>query len=177
MSRKDKNYKSYADVSDMEILDQEICPHEPLEYSDILKFSNAQNMLAKNLKVCGGKEDVIDINRKCNNILIINCLLSGNGKYIFTIKDSTNITIKDCVIDRAGKDFDIEIGNYSTTGSTKVINVVLDNVTRTDGKPIKVNVLNGNKPVLVNGTKAKITVVWPIFWKIYFFLRGKNIIK
>lgn len=174
--RIDKNYKSYADSSEELIIENEtIDAGDWKPYADILKFSNRQNVVVRNCVVYGANEDVVDINRFCKNIRFFNCRFIIRGARAMTIKASGEVGLKDCVIVGRGKNHEIQLGNYTHTGNVKTYNIHLENVTREDGKPVRVSVMNSQKPKVIGGN-IKLQVMFPLFWKIYFFLRDKGIL-
>lgn len=172
----DTNYISHAESSEpLEIREEIINVSDWKKYSDLLKFSNRQNVVVINCTIYGGKEDCVDINRLCENIRFFRCRFIIRGKRAMTIKASGEVGLKDCVIEGHGKNHDIQLGNYTHTGNVKTYNIHLENVTATDGKPVIVNVMNSQKPKVIGGN-VKVTVMFPLFWRVYFFLRDKGIL-
>lgn len=170
----DKNFLSFADTQDVS-LSRKTLPigFNALEFNDILKISNVKRGAFTNLFIFGGKEDCIDIMRFSQDIRIENCTLHPNGLFASTIKGGCDhITFRNVIIQRHGKKTDIDIGNFTEVTSKKTRNVVLDHVSMDDGSPVRVRVLNGEKPKLI-GTNAKIkdySFFWPIInfgFKIY----------
>ena len=64
----DKNYESHV-TENGSVIENRMIPSEgtdPAEYSDILKFSNCENITVKGCVILGGKEDCIDAVRGAN---------------------------------------------------------------------------------------------------------------
>lgn len=174
----DKNYYSIADQSDV-IIGGAVFPNgevNPLDYSDIVKLSNASNITLKDCTIHGGKEDCIDMNRNCNSVIIENTFLESNGNYCITIKGGTkNVTIKNVTITNHGKETDIDLGNWSDQSSELTTNITLDNVVSEDGFPVKVRVLWADKPTVIGGN-VKVTVIPKCLVKVYRFLRKLKLV-
>jgi pectate lyase len=116
----DKNYISYADV-DGETIENTVFPAAGTtqsDFSDILKLSHAKNTVVRGCHIYGGKEDCVDMNRNCENILIENCTVYPFGSYGFTIKGGAkNITLRNVIFDGHGREADIDLGNWSINGA------------------------------------------------------------
>ena len=174
----DKNYYSIADQSDV-IIGDTIFPNgdvNPLEYSDIVKLSYATNITIKGCTIHGGKEDCIDMNRYCDNILVEDTYLESNGSYCMTIKGGTkNVVIKNVTITNHGRETDIDLGNWSDQSSELTTKITLENVCSEDGSPVRVRVLWADKPTVIGGN-VKVTVVPKCLVAIYRFLRKRNLV-
>lgn len=170
----DNNYYSIAD-QDGVILANETLPYGGVmvdDYDDILKLSHATNTKILSCIIYGGKEDCIDLNRYCNNILIQDTILYPFGNYVCTIKGGTsNVTLKNIILKNRGKETDIDIGNWSDQSNELTTNIILDNVTCYDGSPVRVRVLWGTRPTVIGGN-VKVTVVPKWVVAIYRFFRG-----
>lgn len=175
----DKNYYSIADQSDI-LLGSTEFPDKGInaqDYSDTLKLSHAKYITVKCCYITGGKEDCIDINRMCENILIEDTTLFSGGSYCVTIKGgSKNITLKNVTIDGHGKETDIDIGNWSDQSSELTTGVVLDNVQSRSGEPVKVRVLWANKPIIINNSNVSVTTIPKCLVSIYRFLRKLKLV-
>lgn len=185
----DTNYKSIADqdgvVLHNETIDPRLTEVDPSTIDDILKFSKATNCSALHCTIDGGglqKENAIDMNRLCNNILIQDCVLVEGKQNALTIKGGcTNVHILDTVIEIVANSdghCDIELGNYSDQSQEPVKGVILENVTRSDGGKVVVRVINADFPEVIGGNcyvYKPLWARWPI-WTIYSFLRKKGIL-
>jgi len=175
----DVNYYSIADTDNVEVVGVTLPGdpfNDPRNYSDILKLSHATNILVKDCVIYGGKEDCIDMNRYCDNIVVDNCRLASGGLYVATIKGGTkNVTFQDVIVTKHGKETDIDIGNWSDQSNEMTKNITLDNVTSTDGKPVRVRVLWADRPLVIGGN-VKVTVIpkWAV--AIYRFLRRFHLV-
>ena len=154
----DKNYYSVSDVSDVTVKNHRFDPSEfgvnPAEIDDIVKFSHATNIVFNDIIVDGQgqqKENCIDMNRECKNISIIGALLYQGNQNAITIKGGCDtILLKNITIIPRGGNCDIEIGNHSQQSFKKTTNVILDNVKRFDGKPVRLRVGHADYPTIIN---------------------------
>lgn len=174
----DKNYISYADV-DGETIENTVFPAagtNQSEFSDILKLSHAKNTVVRGCHIYGGKEDCVDMNRNCENILIENCTVYPFGSYGFTIKGGAkNITLRNVIFDGHGGEADIDLGNWSDQSMEQTKNVVLENVRTLDGSPVKVRVLWAEKPTIVDSNVKLLVIPKPIIWA-YRWLRARKLV-
>lgn len=186
MTKPDNNYISIADVTGKTLKNCIISPSadglDPAEYDDILKFSHAINCGVESSNVTGdglNQENAIDMNRLCENIVVKDCLLVSGKQNAITIKGGChNIQIADVRIMPGEGNCDIDLGNYSDQCQCPVTDVTLTNVTRTDGKPVRVRVINADEPTVVGGNVKVYRPIWgrwPI-WDIYCWLRSKGIL-
>ena len=145
-------------------------------YDDILKIAHVSDFYIHycNINMRGGEneEDGVDINDS-SKISFDNCNVKGGKKYAFTIKGGSNIIVlKDVVIHgkHRGDGVDIDIGNWSDSNTEKTTNVVLDNVTRADGRPVVVRVGRADPPI-VKGGNVKIDRSKSFKLKLYWHLK------
>ena len=175
----DKNYYSIAD-QDTVIVENTTFPEPGIdasEYSDIFKLSHSKNVQVRNCVIYGGKEDCVDMNRECENILFENVTVHSGGKYCFTIKGGTkNVTLKNVIVDGHGTEMDIDLGNWSDQSSNLTTNIILDNVNSKSGEPVKVRVLWADKPTIVGGSNVKLMVIPRPLYAIYRFLRKYKLV-
>ena len=170
----DKNYESHVQENGTHIEGRTIpADADPAEYSDILKFSNCENITVKNCTVLGGKEDCIDAVRG-NNYTFDTVTLSPkyNGITLKGSIDTANIT--NVEFQSHGKDCDIELGqydNYWYIGRPSTRNISITDTKSVDGKPIVVKVWDAKTPTVTN-SNVKIVKI-PIFiWWPYFVFRA-----
>jgi hypothetical protein len=162
----DVNYRSYANEYGVKLVAEAIMPPAGERYSDTLKFSNCTEATVGFCVIHGSDEDVIDINNYCNEITIHGCDFYVKGKFGLTIKGgSKNVTVSRCNFIGSGKETDIDIGNWSDQSSELTTGIVLENLTRADGKHVRVRVLWGDAPTVIGG-KVKVTVYPKIIVKI-----------
>lgn len=180
----DKNYESHVQEDGSVIANRTYAPENIGQYSDILKFSNCNNITVKDCTIEGGKEDCIDAVRG-NNYTFTDTALAPKHNGI-TLKGSINgYTIKDVTFATHGKDCDIEVGqydNYWYIGRKPTRNGLIENVQSTDGKPLVIKLWDATKPNIVNSNvkviKMPIFVWWPYFVFRAIQTRGiKNIFK
>lgn len=171
MSTPDRNYRSYADVSGVFLNGEDIAPPDPANWADTLKFSNARDVNVQGCTVLGSTEDCVDIMRGSHDIVISGCTMFPAGKYAFTIKGgSHDIMIVDTVIFGEGSETDIELGNWTAVNFDKSYRIVLDNVTRSDGKPVRVRVGHAQKPTIIGGN-VKIDHFGSLLLKAYWWIK------
>lgn len=170
----DNNHLSIADTAGV-VLEKVSLPkdgHSPSEYDDVLKFSNARNCFVLGCHVRGGRENAIDMNRNCTNIVVEDTVLVGGDQCAVVIKGGChNITLNRVLISPSGGPYDIELGGWSDQSRHKTGRVVLRDVLRTDGKPVRVVVGNAEKPT-IEGGDVQILPFWSIGLKLYVFAKG-----
>jgi hypothetical protein len=183
MSRPDRNYKSYADVFGVTIQDARFDPAEagldPQAFDDTLKFSNASEVHAENIFVRGGRENAVDMNRGCHDIAIQTSTLVGGNQCAIVIKGgSHDIALGDVMIREAVGRYDIELGGWSDQSFEKTRRILLHDVRRDDGKPVRVAVGHAEKPD-IEGGNVKIlffeSLALKAFWWGKFVLRKLKI--
>lgn len=115
--------------------------------NDTLKFSTQlTNFKARFGRVYGGTEDAIDINNGCENIEIEADTVVLGGKMGITIKGGArNIRITIHNLIGAGREVDVDLGNWSDQSHEPVQNVTLD-ITRLNGDPVRVRCINADRP-------------------------------
>lgn len=186
MTKPDKNYLSIADVSGKHLVNCVICPMaeglQSEDFDDILKFSNATHCSINNSTISGNgvnKENAIDMNRNCADIVVDNCSIVSGKQNAITIKGGCeDITISNSIIIPGKGNCDIELGNYSEQCDCLVTGVRLVNVSRSDDNPVRVRVVNSDMPEVIGGNVVVSRPLWgrwPI-WNIYTFLRRKGIL-
>lgn len=172
----DVNYRSYADVNDVLVFDETLKPDDLAAFSDTLKFSKVEYAKAQSCVIWGCKEDCIDMNRYCNNIIVEDCVLIPSGKFGVTIKGGTrNVVLRDVTFHGHGKEVDIDIGNWSDQSAEMTTGITLSNVKSDDGRPVVVRVLWGDDPNVIGGNvlvkKYPLWMVW-----IYRLLRKYKLV-
>ncbi|HWA07923.1 MAG TPA: hypothetical protein VG838_00500 [Opitutaceae bacterium] len=178
MSDTDKNYKAWADLVGLVLTDLTVDPREeglnPADFDDLFKLSHAEQVKVTGLTVRGGglqKENCIDMNRLCRDVEIINARLEAGQQNAITIKGGCrDIHLSAITIERAGGHCDIELGNWSDQSWDPVTGVVLTNVCRADGKPVRVRVGHADAPVIVGGN-VKILFWGSLYLKTYWNLK------
>jgi hypothetical protein len=162
----DKNYLSISDQHIYNLEGVDISPVDAREYDDILKISGSTNVRIRSCfinRYGGNREDGVDIMRLCRDVIIEDCSIRAGGKYAVTIKGgSSKIWLTDVIIvgSRGSEGVDIDIGNYNhVVPNAKTGKVVLENVTREDGQPVRVRVGFAEKPLVIGGN-VKI-----LFWQ------------
>jgi hypothetical protein len=171
----DKNYESHVSENGTVIKDR-IIPDEninPLDYSDILKFSNSSKVIVENCTIRGGKEDCIDIVRgEMISIKDTKLIPSKNG---ITIKGSVNdVNLDNVQFENRGSECDIELGqfdNYWYIGRPPTRGISLKNISSKDGKPVVVRIWDAESPVVEN-SNVKIVKIPKFVWWFYFVYRA-----
>lgn len=176
----DRNYISFADVDAHQVIEGRTFPDpgiNSLEYSDTVKLSHASNVTIRNAVISGGKEDCVDMNRNCSDILIEDCTIIPKGQYGFTIKGGTkNVVLRNLRFAAHGSVTDIDLGNWSDQSMERTTNITIENCTTFDGKPVRVRVLWADAPTVIGPAPVKVTVIPTIFVKIYRFLRARRLV-
>lgn len=175
----DTNYLSIADVIGYELKNVTVDPRtegiDPSKIDDVLKLSHAQNILVDTVTVNAGglqRENAIDMNRVCVNVMVKDCILYSGKQNAITIKGGCrDVTIQNVQIVPGEGHCDIELGNWSDQSQDYVLNVNLINVTRTDGAPVRLRIGHA-KNVIVEGGNVKENKLGSLMVKLYFFFKG-----
>ena len=180
MPKPDENYLSYADVQNDELQflhHLNVSPAFAEQYDDLLKISRCRNMVFRHLVVAPNgrqREDAIDIMRFSRDVYIDGAILRG-GKYVVTIKGgSCEILLNDVLIERPAngrEGVDIDIGNFSHNALGRTGRVVLRNVLRSDGKPVRVRVGWADEPVIIGGN-VKVLRFQSLLLKAYVYVKA-----
>lgn len=169
----DTNFESYWGVTGMAIVDRDISPDNPLQFSDILKMSLCANAVVERCHIEGGNEDAIDCVRG-SNYTFRALTLHPNGKNGITLKGAIDgATIQDIMFESHGSECDIEIGQFDKYQSppfvkTKHVNIIQANAK--DNRPVKVKVWMADSPNIAAGN-VKVTKINPVIVWCYFFFR------
>jgi hypothetical protein len=171
----DKNFESHASENGT-VIENRIIPTvgtNPLDYSDILKFSNCTDILVDNCEIKGGKEDCIDIVRGVNYTIKNSDLYPvHNG---ITIKGSVDsVNLNNIVFKTHGKDCDIELGqydNYWYVGRQPTRNILIHNIKSEDEKPVVIKIWDACTPAVEN-SNVRIIKIPKLIWFPYFVFRA-----
>lgn len=135
-------------------------------YSDILKFSNQQGFTILGCKVDQGKEDAVDMNRGCEDIILDGEFgIGAGGSQVITVKGGC----KNIWVTGISHGSRIEIGNWSDQTYNYSENIVL-NLRSTNGSTIKVSIGRAKNVSLQGDCKKdtfgslKLTAYWWIKW-------------
>lgn len=176
----DKNYLSIADETGVRMTDATIDAGQlSPTYDDILKISNVQNAVLDSCSINstgGNREDGVDIMRYSTHVILSNCTVGAGQKYVFTVKGGSDLVeIRDTLITRPGGGWervDIDIGNYSTTvPDARTGLVIIRNVKRLDGKPVRVRVGWADRPMIVPSEGVKVLFWQSLALKAYVWFR------
>lgn len=168
----DNNYYSIADQTNVEVV-AFANPSNPLLYDDILKLSKATVIHIHESVIQGGKEDAIDMNRNCEDVIVEDVEVHPNGSYGMTIKGGTKrVTLRNVMFTGRAKSYEIDLGNWSDQDKThKTTEVTLDNVFHVDGNPVRVRVLYADAPTVLGGNVKVTTIPGWIVAILRFFRR------
>lgn len=171
MADKDINYFNVPDGTSL-LEGLIVSPDNPGQYDDLLKVSGKQNLVIRDFEVRGvGIEDGIDCNRLCENVLFENGKVDSGKDLAFTIKGGCrNIHLKNILITRPGNHCEIELGNHSDQSWNKTTGVILENVRRADGKPVRVAWGRADKPKVIGGN-VKFCWGWTVLLHFYVYLK------
>lgn len=176
MSRPDKNFLSIADTR--QVGDQvfgELVPDAD-DYSDTLKFSNAQNGTIRGERIVGGREDCVDCNRGCENLDIHFDSWEPRGKFVVTAKGGSADLRFSGTIERHAHEMDVDLGNGSDQSNERTKRVVL-NMRMRDGSRVRVRVLNAWRPSFENGAhNYEVNDTWKgVFVYVWLLLRALHL--
>lgn len=151
------------------------------EIADTLKFTSELYNLEGHFGVVeAGAEDVVDINNRSTWVALHAGLWNIAGsKYGFTVKGgSSDILLYGHVIGH-GKECDVDLGNWSDQSNEKTRRVTLD-LYSSDGSPIRVRVLNAERPHLAPGSGPYEWVfpspnIWLHSFLVKSFLQGRRL--
>ncbi|MFA5263055.1 MAG: hypothetical protein WC378_04465 [Opitutaceae bacterium] len=145
----DKNLISYCGRRPLGNITHEVIRPDDGSYSDSLKVTDCADGDIKAKAIYGGKEDCLDVNNHTQRVSVWADEWHSGGLYVCTLKGaSEDLTIGGCIV-VPGSETDIDIGNHSDQQSGRTIGVKL-NFRRRDGKPVRVRVLHGHVPVILN---------------------------
>jgi hypothetical protein len=180
MSKPDINYRSYADQDNFTVAGETIQADDPAAYDDILKVSHCQYAIVRDCAINlngGNREDGVDVMRSSYAVHFNECEVGAGQLYAFTIKGGSDmISLRNVLITRPGpwpQRVDIDIGNYSSTvPNAKTGTILLTNVTRTDGKPVRVRVGWAARPI-ISGGNVKVLFWQSLALKVYVWVMRK----
>ena len=144
-------------------------------YTDILKFSNQQHFAVENCKVSQGKEDSVDINNKCKDILLTGEFgIGGGGSQVITVKGGSS----DIYIIGTSHGNKIEIGNWSDQTYDISQHISL-NLVSTNGKKIQVSIGRATNVTLLGDCKKNYfgSMKIKMYWWLKWFVRKLSGIK
>lgn len=181
MSTPDRNFRSISDVTGYTLEVETIDPREqgldPAGFADLLKLSHAVDVTVRNCTIRGGglqRENAIDMNRNCRAIVITDCAVEAGKQNAITIKGGCkNTLLRRVIIERAGGNCDLELGNYSDQSFERTTGTLLDSVVRADGKPVRVRCGQADWPVVTNG-KVEILYFQSYVLKFYVWLKQRT---
>lgn len=178
MSKPDKNFVSLVGRSHETVAYGDLCPPDG-SYSDTLKVTACRALTVTAGHIVGSAEDAVDINNHCSSITVVAGLFEPRGKYLATIKGGSSGVMLIGKVRGHGSVTDIDIGNISDQSDNLTRGVVLD-LEHELGRhePIRVRVLGGTRPVLMNasGQRYDVEVVVPGFFRSWF-LKGYKLLK
>lgn len=179
MPKIDNNFLSFSDRCREHLDGLSVCPERDGErsedFDDLLKISHCCEMTFRNLDVCPEglqREDGVDIMRFSKFIAILGGRVAAGRRYAFTIKGgSSEILLRNVQITRPGRWVDVDLGNYSHNADGRTGKVTLDNVTREDGKPVRVRVGWADRPQIIGG---KVKVLRWQSWLLKAYVHSKR---
>jgi hypothetical protein len=148
----DINFRSYSDLTGFAVNNCDINPDATQKWSDALKVSHCRNFQFDGGSVIGGSENAIDCNRNCDNGLFNRMrLLMGEQASIVVKGGCTDIVFADIEITPAQNAWCDVLWDDWSDQSQLPSTGLLKNVTRTDGKPVRLVVGRGVWPVIQSG--------------------------
>jgi hypothetical protein len=162
----DRNWHSVADAQGVQLHDLRLDPteegHAVDEFDDTLKFSNAQHCVALRLWIRGGSENAVDMNRNCADIRLQDSTLISGAQCAIVVKGGArDIELSHvCIVPRnQDTPCDIELGGWSDQSDARTARVTLHEVSRIDGRPVRVAVGHADRPTIIGGR------VRVLFWR------------
>jgi hypothetical protein len=176
MSRPDKNYKSYANLSKRYIFEDETILANPTVHADAWKFSNCHDVTATGKAVFGGYEDCVDINRG-SDLSIIADWFPEQSKQLATIKGGASDVHLSGVVHGHAKGFDVETDNYSDQEVWKKTRKIRISLVSEDGSPITVRPF-WHVPEFLNAGEQEYKVChWYRYWAMPLYCIYKAVLK
>lgn len=171
----DKNYESHASENGS-VIENRFIPNggvHPLDYSDILKFSNCTGITVNNCSIYGGKEDCIDgVRGQGYTVRNTNLIPVHNG---VTMKGSIDgVVLENITFETHGEDCDMEFGqfdNYWYIGRPPTRNITIRNVISADGSTVRIRLWDSETPKVEN-SNIKIIRIPKFIWWFYFVYRA-----
>jgi len=152
---------------------------DPAVHSDALKVTDSSDGFIKVGHVIGGREDCVDVNNHCSDLVIEAVLWEPRGLYLATIKGaSKRITLRGPVVGH-GKVVDVDLGNVSDQSDDLTRDIRLD-LTNLNGEPITVRVLGSDRPTLLNSHLQEYKIVFELprsSWVKSMFLKLYKALK
>ncbi len=143
-------------------------PDNPMDFDDVMKFSDCNQVLVSGVNVPGGQENALDVVRGTNYIFENSHFIGGNVAAV-TLKGSVDgWEFDSCVF--KGK---LEIGmfdNYWKPGRAPTRNGAIKNCNTSDGSPLIVELWDATVPTIEN-TNVKFVRKSKWLWLPYFLLR------
>ena len=143
-------------------------------YADVLKFSGVQRLVVTvDGTVYGGREDCVDMNRKCRDVTVSAKAFSSGGKYVWTCKGGSSGCALYGRIVKHGSVTDVEVGNHSDQSDEVTTETRLH---LTSDSPIRYNQLHATSLRLMGPGPYKPGLTIPgafrtLFAKVYAFLK------
>jgi hypothetical protein len=178
MTAPDRNFRSFADETNQVRVGLHIDPREegidPATVDDVLKISHCRDWRLSQFTVLAGglqRENAIDLNRDCARVTLENGTIEAGRQNAITIKGGAeDTTLRRIVIIRAGGHCDIELGNYSDQSRRRVRRTIIEDVSRSDGRPVRVRCGDADWPIVIN-SNVEILYVQSAAIKLYVRLK------
>ena len=169
-----KNDSHFYKLDDGQVLVGQSFPFNPC--SETIKGSNISAQV-ESCVVNGGTEDCVDFVRG-GPYTIRGCTLRAGAKtrtFITAKGGIDGLLVKDVILSGRTKwKSDIRLGDHTIYNKRKLLkmrDVVIDNVCRDDGKPVRVLVLDCEKPLCVNGKYKVVRVPKVLVW-LFMLIKG-----
>ena len=170
----DVNDQSWSDVTGLRVSGVDLEPSNPAAWSDVMKLSHATDCQFTGGVVDGGSENAIDMNRMCSDIVVQDFKLIGGQQAAVVVKGGCkNITLSSIVITPDSKAWtDILLDDWSAQ-SRASSELHLENVTRTDGMPVRVVFGRFHRPQIA---RCQIETLWFTSIALHFYNLGKDLL-
>jgi hypothetical protein len=179
----DRNFLSFANQRDL-VVNDFIPPADPLQYDDVLKFSNCQSVTVENIGIHGGRENAVDCVRGASYVLRNSAFMAGEkARATLVFKGAIDGWIVDRCLVGNGTESAIEVGQFDdywhpfrkpTRGG-----LIRDSRTVNDA-PIVVTCWDAEEPKVVGSSvrvrKVSAWVWFPYFCWRYVAIRAKRVL-
>ena len=169
----DVNFTSYADQVGISVSNLQVVPADPSSYDDTLKISHCISCSFTGGVVVGGRENALDLNRKCEDVTVSLLELHGGRQASIVCKGGCRgVVLRDMVISPDPKSWTDILWDDWSAQSTDPSSGVLDNVVRHDGKPVRIVFGRFRLPLVL---RSKVRVLWIYSIGLHLYNLGKDL--
>jgi hypothetical protein len=143
------------------------------QFEDVYKFSDRHGVTHRKLWVLAGgaKENAIDINNRCTDLLFEDLTVIGGQQSGVLVKGGCrDITFRRGIFGDCGPRCEVLLGDWSDQSNDKTTGVVLDGLARTSELPVRVIVGRADWPKIIGGN-VKILYFQSYLQKAYWWIK------